>query len=263
VAHEVKLEVFEGPIDLLLHLITRQRVDIYDVSIATITDEYLAVLAGRDSLDLEAATGFLVIAATLLELKSMRLLPSRIGRSDEDLALLEERDLLLARLVECSTFREAGTWLQVGLEKGAGFHPRSVPLEERYTDLVPDVTLKVSLADVVAAAEAALAPRPIPELDVTHVTPIRATVREAIVEMTELLRRGNAVTFEELCRPDLERIEVVVRFLGLLELFKAGAVELSQVDRFGDITARWTGEAETEEVLLDVEEYTWQSEETA
>ena len=125
-AHEVRLEVFEGPIDLLLHLITRQRVDIYEVSIATITDEYLQALGAMEGLDLEAATGFLVVAATLLELKSARLLPAPDRDDDGDLALLEERDLLLARLVECATFREAGAWLFAGLQRGTDFHPRDV-----------------------------------------------------------------------------------------------------------------------------------------
>ncbi|MDQ4026294.1 MAG: segregation/condensation protein A, partial [Actinomycetota bacterium] len=131
-AYEVKLEVFEGPIDLLLHLITRQRVDIYDVSLSQITEEYLAALEGLDAADhgsaeggvaysLETAPGFLVVAATLLELKSARLLPGRTGDEDAD-GLVEERDLLLARLVECATFREAGAWLARGLEAGAAFH---------------------------------------------------------------------------------------------------------------------------------------------
>src|ERR687893_994101 len=127
-AYEVKLEVFEGPIDLLLHLITRQRVDIYDVSLSQITEEYLAALSGLDAADLETATGFLVVAATLLELKSARLLPGRRG-DEAEAALLEERDLLLARLVECSTFREAGMWISQALASGEGFHGRSVSLE--------------------------------------------------------------------------------------------------------------------------------------
>src|ERR687895_2362005 len=117
VTYQVKLEVFEGPLDLLLHLITRQRVDIYDVSLSTITEEYLAALAGMDDLDLDSATGFLVIAATLLELKSLRLLPGR-DLDDPDVRLLEERDLLLARLVECATYREAGAWLSGRLAGG-------------------------------------------------------------------------------------------------------------------------------------------------
>lgn len=254
-AYEVKLEVFEGPIDLLLHLITRQRVDIYDVSLARITEEYLSAIAGLDHTDLETATGFLVVAATLLELKSARLLPGR-GGDEEETHLLEERDLLLARLVECSTFREAGAWLARGLEAGATAYGRSAGLEERFVDLAPKVVLKTTPERLGALAAAALAPRPEPEVDVSHVAPIRVTVRDAIVEVAALLRghpepRG----FRDLCAGAAERIDVVVRFLALLELFKAGAVDLVQVDRFGDIRAHWTGAAEAEDVLAEADEY--------
>ncbi|HEX2058590.1 MAG TPA: ScpA family protein [Actinomycetota bacterium] len=254
-AYEVKLEVFEGPIDLLLHLITRQRVDIYDVSLARITEEYLAAIAGLDHTDLETATGFLVVAATLLELKSARLLPGRSG-DEEDGHLLEERDLLLARLVECSTFREAGAWIARGLEGGAAFHGRSAGLEERFVDLAPKVELKASRERLAALAAAALAPRPQPEVDVSHLAPIRASVRDAIVEVASLLRRrGGPAPFRELCSGAAERIDVVVRFLALLELFKAGAVDLVQLERFGDIRATWTGEAQAEDVLAEADEY--------
>ncbi|MDQ3952607.1 MAG: segregation/condensation protein A [Actinomycetota bacterium] len=253
--YEVKLEVFEGPIDLLLHLITRQRVDIYDVSLAQITEEYLGAIAGLDHTDLETATGFLVVAATLLELKSARLLPGR-GAGDEDGQLLEERDLLLARLVECSTFREAGAWLARGLEAGAASHGRAAGLEERFVDLAPKVVLKTSRERLAALAAAALAPRPAPEVDVSHVAPIRVTVRDAIVEVAALLRgRSEPAAFRELCSGASERIDVVVRFLALLELFKAGAVDLVQLERFGDIRATWTGAAETEDVLEEADEY--------
>jgi segregation and condensation protein A len=257
-AHEVRLEVFEGPIDLLLHLITRQRVDIYDVSIATITDEYLQALRAMEGLDLEAATGFLVVAATLLELKSVRLLPAPERYDDGDLALLEERDLLLARLVECATFREAGAWLFAGLQRGTRFHPREVPMEQPYVDLAPDLLLKVGIADIVRAAERVFVTPPEVVLDTSHVAPIKASVRDAILEMSDRLRRQGAVTFEELCGRGRERIEVVVRFLGLLELFKAGAIELSQHDRFGAIRAEWTDAAEAIEILEAVEEYAFE-----
>jgi len=259
-AHEVRLEVFEGPIDLLLHLITRQRVDIYEVSIATITDEYLQALRAMEGLDLEAATGFLVVAATLLELKSVRLLPAPERYDDGDLALLEERDLLLARLVECATFREAGAWLFAGLQRGTNFHPRAVTLEQPYADLAPDLLLKVGIADLLRAAERVFVTPPEVELDTSHVAPIKASVRDAIIEMSERLRRQGGATFEELCGRDLKRIEVVVRFLGLLELFKAGAVELSQHDRFGAIRAEWTDDAEADEILEAVEEYAFEEE---
>lgn len=253
-AYEVKLEVFEGPIDLLLHLITRQRVDIYDVSLSQITEEYLAALEGLDGTDLETATGFLVVAATLLELKSARLLPGRTG-DEEAGQLLEERDLLLARLVECATFRDAGAWLASGLEAGSAAHGRAVGLEERFVDLAPKLVVKTSPERLGALAAALLAPKPPAEVDVSHVTPIRATVRDAILEVSSLLRSGGPAAFRELCSGVFERIDVVVRFLALLELFKAGAVDLVQVERFGDIRAEWTGLADTDDVLAEAEEY--------
>ncbi len=253
--HEVKLEVFEGPIDLLLQLISRQRVDIYDVSLSAITDEYLSVLAALPEVDLETATGFLVVAATLLELKSARLLPQRQNGEAVDPRLLEERDLLLARLVECSTFREAGAALQVRLEEGGRFHPRSVSLEERYAELQPDIVLKVGPADLVRAAARIFLPKPEVHLDTSHVTPLRVSVRDTIVEMTSVLREGRPATFEQLCGSAETRIDVVVRFLGLLELFKAGAIDISQHDRFGEIVAVWTGDAAAEEIIRDVDEY--------
>jgi segregation and condensation protein A len=253
VAYEVKLEVFEGPIDLLLHLITRQRVDIYDVSISGITDEYLRAVEQMASLDLEVATGFLVVAATLLELKSARLLPSR--RMDETEAqLLEERDLLLARLVECSTFREAGMWISQALASGEGFHGRSVSLEPQFVDLAPDLLARLNLDQLGRAAARVLIPKPQLVLDTSHVQPIRASVRDAIVHVATALRDGEK-SFTELCHGTGERIEVVVRFLALLELFKAGAVELEQFDRFGDIKAAWTGDANPEDMAALADEY--------
>lgn len=251
--YEVKTEVFEGPFDLLLHLITRQRVDIYDVSISTITDEYLRALERLDGFDLETATSFLVIAATLLELKSARLLPSlRLGEDDE--RLLEERDLLLARLVECATYRDAGTWLAAGLAAGAGFHGRTAGLEPHLIESAPDLLADTSIADLVAAAERVFAPRPVIQLDMSHVQPIRASVKDALVEVATRLRSAPA-GFDELCSHVTTRIDRVVRFLALLELYKAGAVELSQADRFGDIRAEWVGDADEHDLLADVEEY--------
>lgn len=251
--YEVKLEVFEGPLDLLLHLITRQRVDIYEVSIATITDEYLKAIDRMESFDLETATGFLVVAATLLELKSARLLPStRWGEDDEK--LLEERDLLLARLVENATYRDAGAWMAAELAAGAGFHGRQVTIEPHLTAAAPDLLANTTVEDLIRAAERALAPKPVVEMDMSHVQPIRASVRDALVEVSARLRRGPA-DFKELCGGLITRIEVVVRFLALLELFKAGAVDLSQGDRFAEIHARWTGDADEHDVIADIDEY--------
>lgn len=251
--YEVRLDVFEGPIDLLLNLITRQRVDIYEISISTITEEYIGAIEQMESLDLELTTGFLVVAATLLELKSARLLPGR-SLDDVDAQLLEERDLLLARLVECSTYRSAGEEIAVGLAAGAAFFPRLVTLEPRYADVVPDLLARVSLMDLGRAAARALAPKPEVILDTSHVAPIRVSVRDAISELKGALEHGGEKSFVELCRGHSDRLEIVVRFLALLEMFKAGAVELGQADRFGDITASWTGEGE-DELLELVDEY--------
>ena len=257
-AYEVKLEVFEGPLDLLLHLITRQRVDIYEVSLSTITDEYLRALQGMDGIDLEAATGFLVIAATLLELKSARLLPSRNAHDEADERLLEERDLLLAKLVECATFREAGSYLSVALEKGALFHGRSVQLEEGYRALAPLSEVRVTTNAVLRAALKMFSPKPKVSVDTSHVHAVKASVRDAIDEMATRLRGEGSASFETLCGHGRPRIEVVVRFLGLLELYKAGFIDLSQAERFGSIEAVWVGDDLTDEALADVEEYALQ-----
>jgi segregation and condensation protein A len=256
--YEVKLDVFEGPIDLLLHLITKQRVDIYDVSLATMTDEYIQAIAARD-LDLESATGFLVVAATLLELKSGRLLP-RTGIEDADGTLLEERDLLLSRLVETSTYRAAGQWLWQGLEAGAAFHGRTAGLEPRFQGLAPDLLAGLELERLSAAAAVALTPRPVPMLDTSHVAPVVVSVRETILDLCETLKYESSLTFEQICAGAPGRIHVVVRFLALLELYKAGAIELDQADRFGDIRAAWTGEVDAAEVVMDADEYAVQVE---
>ena len=251
--HEVKLEVFEGPIDLLLHLVTRQRVDIYEISLSTITDEYVQAVAQLGKIDLEAATGFLVVAATLLELKSARLLPAPEGLDTD--GLLEERDALLARLVECSTFREAGTWLTTKLEEGAAWHPRSVGLEPQFVELAPDLLAKLKLDDLARAAAAVLHKPPPPVLDTSHVAPIRATVADAIVDLAGRLQQSGGGSFRELTSHVTERIEIVVRFLAVLELFKAGAIDLDQKQRWGDIVLTWTDEIDVHSVVAEAEEY--------
>lgn len=249
--YEVNLDVYQGPIDLLLHLITRQRVDIYEVSLATITEEYVATVTAMPELDLETATSFLVVAAALLELKSSRLLPAP---SAEAASLLEERDLLLARLVECATYRDAGSWLAVALEAGSLLHPREAGLEPHLAALSPPLRLSLRPEDVAHAAAAALMPRPEPELDTSHITPITASVRDAIADIAGRLAASGTAAFAALCPPEARRIDVVVRFLGLLELFKAGVVDLYQGERFGDITATWVG-GSIDDVMIDVEEY--------
>jgi len=242
VAYEVSTEVFQGPFDLLLHLILRDQLEIHDVSLASIVDAYLSELARLESLDLEVATEFLLIAATLVELKARRLLPDdRDVDLDEDLSLWEERDLLLARLLECKTFKDAA----VALARRQAAATRSVPRrcgpEERYLDLAPDLLAGVTPGDIHAAYRRAVTPPPEPVIDLFHVAPIRASVVDAVAELCVELPGAGRQSFRELTGALIERLEVVVRFLALLELFKQGLVDLHQAVTFGDIEIEWIG----------------------
>ena len=242
VAYKVQTPVYEGPFDLLLHLILRDEVDLYDVSLGTIVDAYLGELERMQDLDLEIATGFLLIAATLVELKSRRLLPDEGDLSlDEELGLWEERDLLLARLLECKTFKDAARALE-GLAVEAGkSYPRTAGLEERFIGLVPDLLEGVGAGDIMAAMQRAMAPKPQPTIDLFHVTPVKLTVAETVVSLVDELPSIGRTTLRDLTASAVDRIEVVVYFLALLELYKQGVIELSQVATFGSLTVDWVG----------------------
>ena len=245
-AYEVQTPVFEGPFDLLLHLILRQEVDLYEVSLTAIVDAYLAELdrmaAASQALDLELATEFLLIASTLVELKARRLLPGRDDIDlDEELALWEERDLLLARLIECKTFKDVAAVLGRRAADAARSFPRTAGLEERFIGLVPDVLANVTPEQLHAAFLRATQPKPQPRVDLEHVAPIRASVAEAVDELVDELPRAGRITFRRLTGALVERLEVIVRFLALLELFKRGLVDLNQTGRFGEIDIQWLG----------------------
>jgi segregation and condensation protein A len=242
VAYEVQTEVFEGPFDLLLHLILREQVDLYEVSLSRIVDAYLVELEKLDGLDLDVATEFLLIAATLLELKSKRLLPGDDDVDlDDELALWEERELLLVRLLECKTFKDAASALH-RLSAAAGrSYPRTAGLEDRFLEIAPDLLAGITAEDVRAAFVRALTPRPLPRVDLDHVAPIRASVTDAVEELLDELPRTGRMTFRELTGSLVERLEIVVRFLAILELYKQGIVELDQFTSFGDITITWIG----------------------
>jgi segregation and condensation protein A len=254
-SYQVQLDVFEGPIDLLLSLIGKRRVDIYDVPLAAITDEYLGAVAGMTTVDLETSTGFLVVAAALLELKSARLLPRDSEQDDSQASLLEQRDLLLARLLECATYRAAGGWMGAQLRRGEARHPRFAALPPDLARAVARRPLELREGDLVAVASRLLAPHPSPEIDTSYIPPTVASVRQAIAEVGTRLSTDGDATFVELCSRSLGRAHVVVRFLALLELYKAGAVDLRQAECFGDIVASWTGETDVGEVLELAEEY--------
>ena len=242
VPYEVQTPVFEGPFDLLLHLILREQVDLYEVKLTSIVDGYLEELARLDQLDLDVATEFLLIAATLVELKSKRLLPGEDDVDlDDELGLWHERDLLLARLLECKTFKDAANALQRLSAQARRSYPRVAGLEERFLEIAPDLLGGVTAEDVRDAFVRAVAPRPLPRVDLDHVAPIRASVTDAVEELLDELPRAGRITFRELTDGLFERLEVVVRFLAVLELYKQGLVEVDQFHNFADITITWVG----------------------
>ncbi len=239
--YTVRTDVFEGPFELLLRLITEQRVDLYEVVLADIVDAFLAEVEAMQRLDLEVATEFLVIAATLVELKCRRLLPGREEADEECLALLEERDYLLARLVECTTFSAAGAELARAELAASRSWPRLAGLDERFEGLQPNLLAFLSADDVRQAALRALEPRPTPHVETDHVLVDEVTVAEVVEALCERLPGAPPTTFRELTAKAASRMEIVVHFLGLLELYKQGLVELEQVSTFGELRISWTG----------------------
>jgi segregation and condensation protein A len=242
--YEVTTETFEGPFDLLLHLILKQEVDLWEISLSTIVDAYLEELERMESLDLDVATEFLLIAATLIDLKARRLLPGLDeGELDEELLRFEERDLLLARLLECKTFKDAANTLEGRMREAARSLARTVGPEEPFRSMAPDPLERVAPSSLLAAAMRALAPRAAPRVDTDHVAPIRASVRDAVAAVMAILPEDAPVTFRELVAGETERLEVIVRFLALLELYKQGLIDIDQVGNFGDLVVhRRSGE---------------------
>ncbi len=257
-AIDVSTPVYEGPFDLLLQLILQERVDIYEVDLSLIVDRYLQEIERMQALDLDVATEFLLIAATLVELKTRRLLPGSDDVDlDEELALWEERDLLLARLIECKTFKDvAKVFSRLADEADLSF-PRLVGPDERFAGLIPDLLAGTSVRRLQSAAIRALTPRPEPFVDLFHVNPIRFTVAEAVAELIDELPRVGRISFRRLTGDLAERLEVIVRFLAVLELFKQGLVDLDQPERFGDIEITWIAGADVdlhEAMLVDAYE---------
>jgi len=254
---DVATPVYQGPFDLLLQLILKEQVDIYEVNLARIVDAYLLEIEKmqRDkTLDLDVITGFLLIAATLVELKARRLLPNQADMElDEELALWEERDLLLARLLEAKTFKDvAAIFSQLADDADLSF-PRAVGADERFVDVMPDLLEGTSVRSLQRAAIRALTPRPVPVVDLFHVNPIKITVADAVAELLDELPRVGRISFRRLTADLADRIEVIVRFLAVLELFKQGVVEIEQPERFGDIEVHWAPAegVDTDTILID------------
>lgn len=237
----VHLDVFEGPLDLLLQLVSRERVDVADISICSITEDFLRVIEAMGTVDLDKASSFLVLAATLLELKSLKLLPR--NEEDPDTAgLLEERDSLLQRLVEYATFKAAAEQVGALLAAGEGYFVREAGVPEELRRAEPDPLGGVTLERFWAIAARAFLPRaaaPTAGMDTSFIAPIRVSVAEMIELLADEVRRRRLTSFLDLCGSDAGRADVVVRFLALLELFRQQSVEVEQSGPFGGITIRW------------------------
>lgn len=245
----VTLDNFEGPFDLLLNLIARHRLDITEVALSQVTDEFIAYVraAGeRDGkgLDLEQTSSFLVVASTLLDLKAARLLPQGDVEDEEDIARLEARDLLFARLLQYRAYKTVAAVLEDRLAGEARRHPRAVGLEERYAGLLPEVLIGIGLDQFAALATRAMRPRPVLEVPMEHIHAARVSVREQAAVVVERLRRTRVATFRTLSADAPDLLTTVARFLALLELFREGEVAFEQATALGELTIRWTGHEE-------------------
>ncbi|NYG55999.1 segregation/condensation protein A [Nocardioides perillae] len=241
-AFAVHLDNFEGPFDLLLSLVAKHQLDITEVALSRVTDEFIAhVKAGGPHWDLEQTSSFLLVAATLLDLKAARLLPQGDVEDEEDLALLEARDLLFARLLQYRAFKQVAGVLERRLAAESRRFPRVVGLEERFATLLPEVLIGVGLEQFAALAARAMEPKPVLEVSLAHIHAPAVSVREQGVLVAERLRLAGTATFRALCRDSPDTLTTVARFLALLELFREGAVGFEQVTPLGELTVRWTG----------------------
>lgn len=241
----VTLTNFQGPFDLLLSLIGRHKLDVTEVALSKVTDDFVAYLrAFGPELDLETATQFLVVATTLLDLKTARLLPSGEVEDAEDVALLEARDLLFARLLQYRAYKQAAAVIAERLASEERRHVRVAGLEERYAQLLPEVLLGLGPQEFAILAARALAPRPAPEIGVAHLHAARVSIPEQAMILTARLRAVRQSTFRTLVADCDTTTLVVGRFLALLELFREGAVAFDQVDALGELQVRWIGSDE-------------------
>jgi segregation and condensation protein A len=240
---EVHLDNFEGPFDLLLTLIAKHKLDVTEVALSQVTDEFIAYIGAHGpEWDLDQASEFLVVAATLLDLKAARLLPSGEVEDEEDLALLEARDLLFARLLQYRAYKEIAALLAGRMAEESTRFPRAVGLEDRYAAALPEVVVGLGPAELAALAAKVLEPKPVPTVGTAHLHQAWVSVREQAVVLVERLRRSRSATFRALSADCPTTLHVVARFLALLELYRERAVAFEQVTPLGELTVRWTGE---------------------
>jgi segregation and condensation protein A len=240
-AFRVRLDNFEGPFDLLLNLISRRQLDVTEVALSQVTDEFLTYLDAMETWDLGKATEFLVVAATLLDLKAARLLPAAEVEDEEDLALLEARDLLFARLLQYRAYKLVAAYLGELDRMQARRHGRAVELEPRFAELLPEVLIGVSPARFALVAAQAMVPRPVPVVSTEHLYTPQVSVRDQMAVLRDRLRRSGSATFRSLVSDCNNTTEVVARFLGLLEMYRDAWVAFDQMAALAELHVRWTG----------------------
>jgi segregation and condensation protein A len=241
VTYAVSTPVFEGPIDLLLHLVSSHEVDVLDIPLLPVVDGFVRVLTEqRHQIDFNQLSEFLLVAAILIELKSQKLLPGKeVAEDDDELVGWEERDLLLARLLECRAYAAAADVFVALAEQASRSIPREVGLDEGFLVHAPDLLAGLTPDDLAQAYLRGSAERPIPRVDLSHVTVDTVSVSEAVAELIALPQGDRATSFRSLVESCRTRIEVIVRFLALLELCKMGRVSLGQGRTFGDLHIDW------------------------
>jgi segregation and condensation protein A len=248
----VRVGDFEGPFDLLLQLISRHKLEVTELALHQVTDEFISYIRSQGSTwDLDEASGFLVVAATLLDLKAARLLPSGEVEDEEDLALLEARDLLFARLLQYRAYKEVSALFADRMATAGRRYPRTVGLEPQFAALLPEVLIGLGIDQFAALAAKALAPKPVNEVSVGHLHLQRVSVREQAGIIVDRLRRHRTMTFRTLISDCDTTLIVVGRFLALLELYRDQMVAFEQITPLGDLTIRWTGTDEGDVLVVD------------
>jgi segregation and condensation protein A len=242
VGFHVRLPVFEGPFDLLLGLIAKHKLDVTEVALGEVTDEFIAYIKrAGGAWDLEQTTHFLVVAATLLDLKTARLLPSGDVEDEEDLALLEARDLLFARLLQYRAYKTVAAELSRIMSEAARSHPRVAVMDPQFAQLLPEVLIGVGAEGFAVLAGNALAPKVEPQISLSHAHAQIVSVKEQAALLVSRLRKARTASFRALVGDAPDTPTVVARFLALLELFKEGAVAFDQMQPLAELTVRWTG----------------------
>ena len=248
----VRLVNFEGPFDLLLQLISKHKLDVTEVALSRVTDEFMAhIRAMGTAWDLDRTTEFLVVAATLLDLKAARLLPAAEVEDEADLALLEARDLLFARLLQYRAYKQIAAIFSDRLQAESRRYPRTVGLEPQHAELLPEVVISVGAQGLARLAVKAAQPRTVPQVYVDHIHTPLVSVREQAGIVVAKVRAAGVVSFRELAGDAPDTLTVIARFLALLELYREKAVALDQDEALGDLLVRWTGGEGAEHTVTD------------